>query len=135
MNEDVKRVGVLFKAKRKDRNLSLKEVENSTSIRTGYIEAIEEGTIYQQVSGVYAVGFMKQYANFLGMDFDVMARESPQAFKIPQEKYDFDYGIGTLEVRGSAGGGVRWLPSLFWAMTAAIVLGLAWMLAKYLGVI
>lgn len=135
MNEDVKRVGSLFKAKRRDQNLTLKEIENSTSIRTGYIEAIEEGTIYQQVSPVYAVGFMKQYANCLGMDFDMIARESPQAFKIPQEKYEFDYGIGTMETRGSASGGVRWLPSLFWALTSAAVLTIAWFLAKYLGVI
>src|SRR3990167_1482755 len=117
MNDDLKRVGVLFRTKRKDLNMSLKEVENSISIRTNHIEAIEDGMIYQCVSGVYAVGFMKQYANFLGLDFDSMVRETPLAFKMPQEKHDFDYGIGTLESRGSAGGGGKWLPSLFWALT------------------
>ena len=135
MNDDVRRVGVLFRARRKDRNLGLKEVENGTSIRTNYLEAIEEGTIYQHVSGVYAVGFMKQYANFLGLDFEGMARETPQAFKIQPEKHDFDYGIGTLEMRGSAGGGVRWLPTLMWGLASTLVLTLAWMLAKYLKVL
>ncbi len=135
MEEDLKRVGHLFKDKRKELNLSLKEAENCTSIRSSYLEAIEEGSIHDFIAGVYAVGFMKQYANFLGVDFDSIARESPQAFKVPQEKHEFDYGIGTLEVRGSMGGGVKWLPSLLWAGAASTILVIAWYLAKYLGVI
>ncbi len=42
MSEELKRVGDVFRQKRKQLNLSLKEVENSTSIRSSYLEAIEE---------------------------------------------------------------------------------------------
>lgn len=125
----------MFKSKRKELNLTLKEVENSTSIRSSYLEAIEEGRIQQFISGVYALGFMKQYANFLGIDMDTMIRENPQIFRMPAEKHEFSYGIGTLEVRGSMGGGVKWLPNLLWAGAAALVLVVAWYLAKFLGVI
>lgn len=125
----------MFKSKRKELNLSLKEVENSTSIRSSYLEAIEEGKIQQFISGVYALGFMKQYANFLGIDMDTMIRENPHIFRMPAEKHEFSYGIGTLEVRGSMGGGVKWLPNLLWAGAAALVLVVAWYLAKFLGVI
>lgn len=135
MSEDLKRVGHLFKNKRKDLNLTLKDVENSTSIRVGYLEAIEEGSIHQFISGIYAIGFMKQYASFLGIDFDGIVREIPHAFKLPQEKHEFDYGIGTLEVRGSLGGGVKWLPSFLWAVGVAGLLVVTWYLAKYLGVL
>ena len=135
MSEDFKNVGNLFREKRVDMNLSLREVENSISVRSGYLEAIEDGSIYQVISGVYALGFMKQYANFLGIDFDSIVREDPQAFKITAEKHEFDYGIGTLEVRGSLGGGVKWLPSLLWAIASAGILVSAWYLAKYLGVL
>ena len=45
MEEEVKKVGQLFKGKREEKNLSLKEVENTTSIRVNYLEAIEEGRI------------------------------------------------------------------------------------------
>jgi cytoskeletal protein RodZ len=135
MSEELKRVGTLFKSKRKELNLTLKEVENSTSIRSSYLEAIEDGKIQQFISGVYALGFMKQYANFLGIDVETMIRENPQVFRMPAEKHEFSYGIGTLEVRGSMGGGVKWLPNLLWAGAAALVLVVAWYLAKFLGVI
>ena len=134
MSEELKRIGAVFRAKRKEMNLSLREVENSTSIRSGYLEAIEEGSIYQFISSVYAVGFMKQYANYLGLDMESMMQENPHAFRTPQEKHDFAYGIGTLEVRGSMGGGVKWFPNLLWALASAVVLVAAWFFAKYLGV-
>lgn len=135
MGAELKSVGELFKAKRQELNVSLKEAENATSIRSSYLEAIEEGEIDQYISGVYALGFMKQYAQFLGVDIEHMIRQNPQVFHMPAEKHEFSYGIGTLEVRGSMGGGVKWLPNLLWAGVAAFVLVIAWYLAKFLGVL
>ncbi len=135
MNEEIKRVGAIFKAKRKELNLSLKEVENSTSIRSGYLEAIEEGRISEFIAGIYALGFIRQYAIFLGLDVEKITREYPQAFKMPSEKHEFAYGIGTLEMRGSMGGGVKWFPNLLWAGVSAVVIVIAWFVAKYLGII
>lgn len=134
MSDELKHVGEMFKVKRNELNLSLKEVENSTSIRSAYLEAIEEGQINEYISSVYALGFMKQYAQFLGFDLDEMIRTNPAVFRMPQEKHEFNYGIGTLEVRGSMGGGVKWLPNLMWAGAAVAVLVAAWYLAKFLGV-
>jgi cytoskeletal protein RodZ len=135
MSEELKRVGEVYKSKRNNLNLSLKEVENSTSIRSSYLEAIEEGQIHDYISGVYALGFMKQYAQFLGIDIEGMIRDNPAIFRMPAEKHEFNYGIGTLEVRGSMGGGVKWLPNLLWAGAAALVLVSAWYLAKFLGIL
>jgi cytoskeletal protein RodZ len=134
MSEELKRVGALFKTKRNALNLSLKEVENSTSIRSTYLEAIEDGQIHEYISGVYALGFMKQYAQFLGLDIDTLIRDNPAPFRMPAEKHEFNYGIGTLEVRGSMGGGVKWLPNLIWAAAVALVLVAAWYLTKVLGI-
>jgi cytoskeletal protein RodZ len=134
MSEELKRVGNLLRVKRNELNLTLKEIENSTSIRSSFLEAIEEGNISEFISGVYALGFIRQYATFLGIDAERMVREYPQAFHLPAEKHEFAYGIGTLEVRGSMGGGVKWFPNLLWAAVSVIVLVIAWLLAKYLGV-
>lgn len=135
MTEELKRVGDIFRARRRELNVSLKEAENATSIRSSYLEAIEDGQIHEYISGVYALGFMKQYAQFLGVDIDSMIRDNPASFRMPAEKHEFSYGIGTLEVRGSMGGGVKWLPNLIWAGAAALVLVAAWYLAKFLGIL
>lgn len=134
MSEEMRELGVLLKAKRSELHLSHKEIENATSIRTGYLEAIEEGKIDQFVSGIYSQGFTKQYASFLGFDPEEIMRAFPGAFRASLEKHEFAYGIGTLEVRGSMGGGVKWLPNLLWGGVALTVLLLAWYLAKLLGV-
>lgn len=133
MSDEFRRLGQLLKEKRMEMHLTLKEVENSTSIRSSYLEAIEEGKVKELLSGVYALGFVKQYAGFLGIDFDALAKENPLAFKMPAEKHEFSYGIGTLEARGTVGGGVKWLPNLIWASVAALVIVLAWYFAKFIG--
>ncbi len=133
MLDEMKEVGELLKEKRRELNLSLKEIENATSIRAGYLEAIEDGKIDQFVSGVYAQGFMKQYASFLGFNADELVRQHPLAFKISNEKHEFSYGIGTLEMRGNMGGGVKWFPNLLWGGLIVALLALAWFLARSLG--
>ena len=133
MSEELKRVGDLFKTKRHEMNLSLKEVENSTSIRSSYLEAIEEGHIHDYISGVYALGFIKQYGQFLGIDMETMIQNNPIPFRMPSEKHEFNYGIGTLEMRSSSSGGVKWLPNLLWAGAVSLILVAAWYLAKTLG--
>lgn len=135
MNDELKNIGELFKSKRQEMNLSIKEVENSTSIRSGYLQAIEEGSGEKHLSPVYILGFIRQYAIFLNLDIEQIAKDHPTAFKSADEKHEFSYGIGTLEVRGSMGGGVKWFPNLLWAGLAAGLLALAWYVAKYLGVI
>ncbi len=135
MNAEAKEVGQILKKRRTDLNLSLKEIENSTSIRLGYLEAIEEGNTENLLTEVYMIGFLKQYGSFLGMDMEELTQRYPEVFKSKGEQYHFEYGIGTLEVRGSVGGGVKWLPNLVWAGIAAAALALAWFLAKYANII
>ncbi len=135
MKDEMKKFGELFKSKRKELNLSLKEVENATSIRVNHLESIEEGKGEAFLSPVYMLGFMRQYATFLGLDGDKLLEENPEVLKLTQDKQDFAYGIGTLEVRGSMGGGVKWLPNLIWASVTVLVIVGAYYLAKYLGVI
>lgn len=61
-------VGEILKDEREKKNLSVKDIESGTSIRALYINAIEEGN-YKIVPGeVYLKGFIRNYANYLGLD-------------------------------------------------------------------
>ncbi len=135
MNEELKKLGETLQIKRREKNLSLKEVENATSIREVHLESIEHGTITDHLAGIYAQGFTKQYATFLGLEVDRLVKENPGAFRSPGEKHEFSYGIGTLEKRGSQSGGVKWFPNILWAALSAVVLIAAWYLAKFLGIV
>ena len=134
MEAALKKLGMIFKGKREEMHLSLKEVENATSIRMMYLEAIEEGSVDKFLSPVYAVGFLKQYATFLGLDGDTIIKENPIAFNVNQKKQEFDYGIGTLEVRNIPVGSAKWIPNVLWIGVSAIVVIAAWFLARAIGI-
>lgn len=127
-------IGEVFKRKREEKNISLKEAENATSIRMCYLQAIEQGELNKVISPVYAQGFFKQYASFLGIDGEAIVKDNPDLFKNVQ-KHEFDYGIGTLEVRDNPISGVKWLPNFMWIFAFFIIIALAWYMAKFLDVI
>ena len=130
-----KAFGEIFAKRRKEMNLSLKEVENATSIRLNYLQAIEEGHLGKLISPVHAQGFIKQYATFLGVDGDRIIKEGGRSLQMPHLKQEFSYGIGTMEARGSQSGGVKWLPNALWALVALAIITSAWLLAKYFDLI
>ena len=135
ISEDMKKMGEIFKARRNEMNMSIREAENATSIRANHLEAIEQGRSDEHLSSIYVNGFIKQYAGHLGLDVAKLKSEFPNAFKIRPEKHEFDYGIGTLEMRGSVSGGVKWFPNLAWAGVSVVILILAYYFAKYVGVV
>lgn len=128
--EELKDIGDVFKNRRKELNMTLKEIENATSIRSTYLQAIEDGEMEKLISPIYAQGFLRQYANFLGIDGDAMIRENSKHFS-RLENQEFSYGIGTLEMRGNPGAGVKWVPNVLWLIAFAVVFLIAWYLAKY----
>ncbi|MBJ7449361.1 MAG: helix-turn-helix domain-containing protein [Parachlamydiales bacterium] len=126
------RIGEVLKTRRTEMNLSLKEIENATSIRMNYLQAIEEGDMTKMISPVYAQGFTKKYATFLGLDVNQLVKENPQIFYITPPKQDFAYGIGTVEARGTPGGGVKWLPNLLWVVVSVGVIVAGWFFGRYM---
>lgn len=132
--EEMKSIGELLRQRRKEINISLKEAENATSIRMAYLQALEEGEMSRLISPVYAQGFFKQYASFLGLDGEQIVRDHQGIFN-RHEDQEFAYGIGTLEVRGNPGSGVKWFPNAVWVGAFILVIGSAWYVARYLGVI
>ncbi len=128
---DAQAIGELFRQKRKELNLSLKEVENATSVRMTYLQAIEDGQMEKLISPIYAQGFVRQYAAFVGLDGDKLVTEHADIFRKPISQ-EFAYGIGTLETRGGPGGGVKWIPNAFWILGMGFVAIIAYFVAKSL---
>ena len=68
-------VGYTLRQERERQNLTINDIEQGTSIRALYIEAIENGEYDKLPGTVYTKGFIKNYAKFLGMDADAAAKE------------------------------------------------------------
>lgn len=84
-------VGEILRAEREKKELSVKDIENGTSIRALYIAAIEDGN-YKIVPGeVYLKGFIRNYANYLGLDSAEMVdlyrqSQQPVVEQVPLEQ-------------------------------------------------
>lgn len=68
----MKTVGQIFLQKRKEKKLSLDDVEKSTKIRKKFLDAIERDAFSELPSQAYTKGFIKNYASFLGYDASVL---------------------------------------------------------------
>jgi cytoskeletal protein RodZ len=66
-----KRLGEILKQKRLEKKLRFEDVEKVTKIRAKFLQALEEGN-YTTVSQSYSRGFLKNYADFLGLDASLM---------------------------------------------------------------
>lgn len=69
------KIGRVLERARKDRGLTLEDAERATKIRTRYLEGLENDDYTVLPDAVYAQGFLKTYANFLGLDGDGLSRE------------------------------------------------------------
>lgn len=68
-------VGVLFRRERIVRMRRLSEIADELKIREFYLQAIEDGAFEDLPEGTYAVGFVRAYAEFLGLDsIEIAAR-------------------------------------------------------------
>jgi cytoskeleton protein RodZ len=70
-----RRIGAILRQARTKREVELTEVETATRIRLKYLRAIETEDWEALPEGVYARGFVRTYATFLGLDGDRLAEE------------------------------------------------------------
>jgi cytoskeletal protein RodZ len=74
-----KRVGTLtlgekLRKLRSDRRMSLNEVSRVTKIQIVYLERLEEGMYDKLPADVYVKGFLRSYAEFLGVDEEILVK-------------------------------------------------------------
>lgn len=70
-----RRIGAILRQARTRREIELAEVEATTRIRLKYLRAIEAEDWDALPEGVYARGFIRTYASFLGLDGERLAEE------------------------------------------------------------
>jgi cytoskeletal protein RodZ len=61
-------IGVTLREKRKEKKIPLKKISQATRIREKYLEALEEEDYGVFPAEVYLKGFLRTYANYLGLD-------------------------------------------------------------------
>jgi cytoskeleton protein RodZ len=76
-------IGIALRQRRQSLALDLSEVAAALRIKAAYLAALESGSPEQLPGPAYAVGFLRAYANYLGLDADEMLRrfkQNPAAF-------------------------------------------------------
>jgi cytoskeleton protein RodZ len=71
---DAARVGEELRDAREASGLSIEDMSQALRIRRVYLVALEEGRMRDLPSPAYAWGFVRNYANALGLDADEMVR-------------------------------------------------------------
>ena len=79
-------IGRLLEHQRKERGLSLEDVEQATKIRKRYLAGFEREDYTMLPDAVYARGFLKTYANYLGLDGEAFARQLKSTRKPRRER-------------------------------------------------
>lgn len=138
IQKELSHLGNIFKKCRESKNLSLREIETSTSIRASYLTAIEEGKINKLISPIYAQGFIKKYAEFLELDGESLLSEYPYLMKMLKEKHidnlGFSFNISSLEMRSSPEGEIKWIPNLIWIGIGILALLFIWFIGWCFGI-
>jgi len=80
------KIGRFLEQTRKERGLSLEEVEQATKIRKRYLVGLENEDYATLPDAVYAQGFLKTYANFLGLDGEALSRQLKSRRKPRRER-------------------------------------------------
>lgn len=93
-------VGALLRAHRVARGERLEMVADALRIRVHYLQAIEEDRPERLPSAVYAVGYVKSYAKYLGLDAARIGEEFRHAYLRSRSPMQ-DPGMGPVAERAA----------------------------------
>ena len=80
------KIGPVLEQARKERGLTLDDVEQATKIRKRYIAGLEREDYGVLPDAVYVQGFLKTYANYLGLDGEELSRQLKDRRKPRRER-------------------------------------------------
>lgn len=95
-------LGSCLKRQRESSGYALKEVAEQIKIRIGYLEAMEEDDLSALPDGPYAKGFVKAYAQFLGLEPEKVWNQYGWKKTVEETKQDLhlpkEFALGWLLV-------------------------------------
>ena len=80
-------IGSTLRETRVRRKTTLQQAEDDTKIRVKYIQAMENDDFDLMPSAAYVKGFLRTYADYLGLDADVIVEEYRSRFE-PNEEHE-----------------------------------------------
>lgn len=80
------KLGELLKAEREKKNLTIEDIVEEVRIKPLFIKYLEEGNYENLPEKTYIEGFVKNYSNFLDLDFHKMLAIFRREFNEHQEK-------------------------------------------------
>ena len=134
--------GEQIKRERELRKVSLKEIADATKISVRYLRSLEENDFSQLPGGVFDRGYVRAYAQFVGLDEEATV-EAYLAERGPEQVVQRDDGLDALrnpavaqpDSTPSSDGGTGSPRSLRWVAVAVVAVGLvsvsAWALSRY----
>ncbi|MHB1128080.1 MAG: helix-turn-helix domain-containing protein [Bacillota bacterium] len=90
----MKKVGEILFTTRTEKGLTFRQVEEATKIRSKYLEAIEKGVPEEIPGRVYALGFLRSYACFLGLDAHDLIHQFNEENPAQKDEYYEDNPTG-----------------------------------------
>ncbi|TMD36011.1 MAG: helix-turn-helix domain-containing protein [Chloroflexi bacterium] len=88
-------LGAFLAAKRGERGLTLQQAASATHIRLEHLSALEADEPELIPAPVYARGYLRTYARYLGLDEESLVAKLPRPVQDPRETL----GLGTLTPR------------------------------------
>jgi len=121
-------LGQRLKTERENQGYTLDDVYERIKISPSSIEHIEHGEVDDLPHPVYAKGFIKHYAEFLGLDGDELSREFARIMSMEEAGLDeHEAEVESDEFAPSPGGGARkW--TMFSVLATVVLLAvLGWL--------
>ncbi|MCF8105033.1 MAG: DUF4115 domain-containing protein [Desulfohalobiaceae bacterium] len=126
---DYKELGLKLKTERERQGLTVSDIHDQLKIGPSSVEAIEAGDADRLPHIVYYKGFVKNYANFLGLDPAELLKPFEQRFSLDEEEPQEEIESPGKPVRVSRG--KKWtitIASVILGLCLVVVLG--WLYTK-----
>lgn len=91
MRAEMKSAGVMLREAREDRDMTLEQVSSVINIRVVQLQAIEEGDYDSLPGATYAVGFIRSYADHLGLNSAEVVSRFKAEHSVNQAKPDLHF--------------------------------------------